>query len=71
MAFAENFKISFSSAEDTSTERRVILMTYEKPSINRLGSAPALVLGTKHVPPLADNQAPDFRKSIAAYESDE
>jgi len=46
-------------------------MTYEKPSINRLGSAPVLVLGTKHVPPLTDSQPPDFRKSIAAYESDE
>ena len=46
-------------------------MTYEKPSINRLGSGLALVQGTKHVPPLADSAAPDFRKSIAAYESDE
>lgn len=46
-------------------------MTYQKPSINRLGNAPALVMGTKHVPPLSDSQPPDFRKSIAAYESDE
>jgi hypothetical protein len=46
-------------------------MTYEKPNISRLGTAPALVMGTKHVPPLADSAPPDFRKSIAAYESDE
>ncbi len=46
-------------------------MNYEKPKISHLGYAQTLVLGTKHVPPLFDNMPPDFRKSVAAYESDE
>jgi hypothetical protein len=51
--------------------KEVILMNYEKPTMNTIGNAQALVLGTKHLPPLPDNVPPDFRKSIAAYESDE
>jgi hypothetical protein len=46
-------------------------MTYEKPSIHRLGSAQALVQGTKHKSTIPDSVPPDFRQSIAAYESDE
>jgi hypothetical protein len=46
-------------------------MTYKKPRLNRIGDAQRLVLGTKHVPPLSDNMPPDYRKSVAAYESDE
>ena len=46
-------------------------MNYEKPTINTIGNAQALVLGTKHLPPLPDNMPPDYRKSVAAYESDE
>jgi hypothetical protein len=46
-------------------------MNYEKSSIQLMGNARALVQGTKHVPPLSDSVPDDYRKSIAAYESDE
>jgi len=46
-------------------------MNYEKPRLSHIGNAQSLVLGTKHLPPLSDNMAPDYRKSVAAYESDE
>jgi len=46
-------------------------MNYEKPRLSRVGDAQTLVLGTKRLPPLADNMPPEYRKSVAAYESDE
>ena len=46
-------------------------MKYEKPTVNMVGNAQALVLGTKHVQPYSDNVPTDFIQSLNAYEADE
>ena len=46
-------------------------MTYEKPTIEVVGNAQALVLGTKNLSPYQDAFPSTQMHSLLAYESDE
>ena len=46
-------------------------MRYEKPTIELMGDAHAVVLGKKCRQPVQDNVAPCFIQSLGAYEADE